>query len=822
MIGPVIAPWPRRLAASIVDTFILLLVNALIFLLVNAFVPDLAPRIPLALIGMAIAVAYLAVGWRVWGMTLGKWALGIRILTADGRGLSWARSLARVGAFLVASAPLKLGFAAILWDERRRGWHDHLAGTIVVTTPCGTGLSSTGGCPPAGLLPRGGSTPASEAMSQLEPRSSCRRRLAAVLMLVVYLLVAIGFTMPLALNFSTHIPGAQVEGLEQDGYMFLWDYWWVRTALTHRGLHVMSTQYLFWPEQVSLRYHTLVLLHSSIAALLQSLLTLIQTYNLLLLLSLAACAWGAFLLCRYVTGSAAAAAIAGLAFGFCPYLTTHALAHQNLIAAEWLAPLAYCSLRALREARARYVLGAGISWALVGLCDWYYFLYGAMLLLVLLAVEIAARPRRWLSAVAVTIGAIALGALLLSPALLPMLAERARTAYMEQPLARGAALSGQPELYLTPAFTHPVVGDSAARALHSLGVSRAEGTIYLGVVIIALAVAGFAYRRRQLVPWTAGAVFFLILALGPYLHVAGRSQFNALALLLLGGPPGNGFDLPVSSALSARLAMQMVGGGSLLSAREPVPLPYLWLWQYVSITRLAAVPTRAVLPGMLCLAVMAATGLTAVLTTLKARWHPFAVGLAVAAIIFEFIPAPYPMRDLQVPRIYRELARQPGKFAVAEVPLFGDYMVYMYYQTVHHKPILAGHVSRLSPRALNFVRGNALLRELQPGLGAPAGEPVLKLTRSEAFQQSLSLLKLSYAAAAEDAARHRVRLILVHADMVTAADIEALQRVLHDALGLSPVQDGDHIIAYMLPTAPAAGAARTDDQVRGSGLPRSD
>ena len=817
------APWWRRLAASVLDTFVLLLVNALIFLLVNAFVPDLAPRIPLPLIGMVIAVAYLAIGWGVWGMTLGKWALGIRVLTSDGHKLSWARALARVGAFLVASAPLKLGLAAILWDERRRGWHDHLAGTIVVTASDGAGSPRPHHLSPRSRASADDSTAEPASASQPQPRSSPRCRLIAVLMLLVYLLVAIGFTMPLALNFSTHVPGAQVEGLEQDGYMFLWDYWWVRTALTHPGAHVMSTRYLFWPQDVSLRYHTLVLLHSSTAALLQIALSLIQSYNLLLLLSLAACAWGAFLLCRYITGSVAAAAVAGLAFGFCPYMTTHALAHQNLIAAEWLAPLSYCALRGLRERRARYVLGAGVSWALVGLCEWYYFLYGAMLLAVLVAVEIAARPRRWPGAVAVTAGALILGAGLLSPLLVPMLAERAHGAYMQQPLARGAALSGQPELYLTPAFTHPLFGNSAAATLHSLGVSRAEGTIYLGFVVIALALAGLAYRRRQLVPWTAGAVFFLLLALGPYLHIAGRSQFNALGLLLLGGPPGNGFDLPGSAALSSRLAMQMVGGGSFLSAQEPIPLPYLWLWKYVSITRLAAVPTRASLPGMLCLAVMAATGLVAVLNTLKARWRPFAVGLAVIAILFEFIPAPYPMRDLRVPRFYRELARQPGRFAVAEVPLFGDYMVYMYYQTVHHKPILAGHVSRLPPHALDFVRGNALLRELQPERTAPAGAPVLYLTRADVLSQSLPELRAAYGPALKRAQKAGVNVIVAHSQMMTPADIRALQRVLHDALGLLPVQDGDGIIAYMLPGAPAVGAARTEETaVRPSGLPRRD
>jgi len=802
------SPW-RRLAASALDSLVLLLWNALVFLLALGIAPESAPRAPLPLIGIVSALAYMAVGWAFWGMTLGKWALGIRVVAADGRKLSWTRALARVGAFLLASAPLKAGLAAVLWDEKRRGWHDRLAGTVVVT-------SRKTAAPPGNPAPPGrcaADAPADDSASSALPHrpSSRRGRFTALAVLAVYLLLAVALTMPLARNFSTHCPGAEVEGLNVDGYVFLWDYWWVRTALMQPGLHVMSTRYLFWPHEVGLRYHTLVLLHSAIAALLQSALSLIQTYNLLLLLSLAACAWGAFLLCRYLTGSTAAAAVAGLAFGFCPYLTTHALAHQNLIAAEWLAPFAYFALRGLREHRLKHVIGAGVCWALVGLCEWYYFLYAGMLLAILLVCELGARPRRWLGALAATCGIVALTMAALSPLLAPMLAERAHGRYMQQPLARPAALGGQPGLYITPAFTHPLLGDAGSAVLRSQATSRAEGTLYLGVVVIALALTGVAYRRRQLLPWIAGGAFFLLLALGPHLRLGQQTQFNAMALLLIGGPPGNGFDLPLSAGLSERLAMEMIGGGDFLGAQDRIALPYLWLWQYFPVTRLAAVPTRAVLPGMLCLVVLAAAGLAAILEGLERRSRLIIAGIAAGVIVFEFLPAPYPMRDLRVPRFYRQLAGRDhhphhaeerqllgGDFALAEVPLLGDYAVSMYYQTVHHKPILAGLVSRQPPHALDFIRGNALLRQLQPDRTRPPGEPVLYLTRSGALTRSLGELRATYGPALAQARETGVGLIIAHQEMLTPADLDALNRVLHDALGLARVQAGRMITVYYL------------------------
>ncbi|UCH35603.1 MAG: RDD family protein [Armatimonadota bacterium] len=794
------APW-RRFAASVLDTAVLLLWSAFIFLVAVALAPESAAGLPLPFIGMASAVLYLTIGWAIWGMTLGKWALGIRVVTADGSRLSWGRAAARTAAFLVASAPLKAGLAAILWDRGRRGWHDHIAATMVVATRTAHNRRAARAFHPEADSHRSEADVAGPTSALLPGRPSRHSRLLACGMGFAYLLLALALTMPLALHFSTHIPGAPVEGLEQDGYMFLWDYWWVKTSLGDPDLHVMSTRYLFWPQEVSLRYHTLVLLHSTGAAALQNALHLVQTYNVLLILALGASAWSAFLLCRYVTGSTAAGAIAGLAFGFCPFMTTHALAHQNLIAAEWLAPFAYCALRALEERRARYLIGAGISWALIGLCEWYYFLYAAMLLAILVAAGIARYPRRWAGAAAIALGVVTLGVALLSPLLVPMLVERAQGAYMQQPLGRGAALGGQPGLYLTPAFTHPLLGRAGGRILRALGYSRAEATVYLGLVVLALALTGLAFRSRRLMPWTAGAAFFLVLALGPHLRLGDRTQFNALTLLLVGGAPGNGLDLPVTAGLSSRLAMELVGGGGFLTAQERIALPYLWLWKYVPITKLAAVPTRAVLPAMLCLAVMAAAGLAAVLEGRKPRSRLLIAGAAGALVLFEFMPAPYPLRDVRAPSFYQRLAQHRGMFAVAEVPLFGDCMIAMYYQTVHHKPILAGHVSRLPPHALDFVRGNALLSDLQPERPAPPGEPVLRLTRAGVLAEDLGELRAIYGPALAEAREAGVGLIVAHENMLTPRDVRALDRVLCDALDVQRRQHPGEIIAYHVGTA---------------------
>jgi uncharacterized RDD family membrane protein YckC len=77
-------------------------------------------------------VAYFAVFWSTTGQTPGNRLMHIRVCDGDGTVLSPRRSLLRFGALLLAALPLFAGFLPILVDDRRRGVHDMLAGTIVV------------------------------------------------------------------------------------------------------------------------------------------------------------------------------------------------------------------------------------------------------------------------------------------------------------------------------------------------------------------------------------------------------------------------------------------------------------------------------------------------------------------------------------------------------------------------------------------------------------------------------------------------------------------------------------------------------------------
>lgn len=69
--------------------------------------------------------------WALIGQTPGKMLLGVRVVRTDGRPLTLKVAIVRyLGYFL--SVFLLLGFAWVLVDNRRQGWHDKLARTVVI------------------------------------------------------------------------------------------------------------------------------------------------------------------------------------------------------------------------------------------------------------------------------------------------------------------------------------------------------------------------------------------------------------------------------------------------------------------------------------------------------------------------------------------------------------------------------------------------------------------------------------------------------------------------------------------------------------------
>ena len=136
-----------RVGASLIDSVALLIV--LVPLLIGAFgtgyfndmfVAALDPGMPPPSNGLAddvlqllVAAALVIPCWIWLRATPGKIVIGAEVVDARSGGkLTLAQSVIRFLGYFVSIIPLCLGLIWVGFDPRKQGWHDKLAGTVVI------------------------------------------------------------------------------------------------------------------------------------------------------------------------------------------------------------------------------------------------------------------------------------------------------------------------------------------------------------------------------------------------------------------------------------------------------------------------------------------------------------------------------------------------------------------------------------------------------------------------------------------------------------------------------------------------------------------
>ncbi|MFK8028806.1 MAG: RDD family protein [Gammaproteobacteria bacterium] len=126
-----------RVVASIVDTILMVLVIAPILYLVYG--PDYFTSTTLSHGALDIIMQYLIpavvviVFWVYKSATPGKMIIGAKIIDANTGGpASTGKLILRYVGYYIAAIPLGLGILWVGWDRRKQGWHDKIAGTMVV------------------------------------------------------------------------------------------------------------------------------------------------------------------------------------------------------------------------------------------------------------------------------------------------------------------------------------------------------------------------------------------------------------------------------------------------------------------------------------------------------------------------------------------------------------------------------------------------------------------------------------------------------------------------------------------------------------------
>jgi hypothetical protein len=541
--------------------------------------------------------------------------------------------------------------------------------------------------------------------------------------LLLYSTFAIALTWPLVQHLSTHVPGSYTWALDE--YTFLWNSWWLRYTITGLHQNPLYSTHTFYPLGISLVLYTYNLFNAAVALPLQSFLSLPAISNLTFLLATVLSGYGTFLLVRYLLHTSdeqagrpasrlaePAAFLAGLIYAFGSYRMVYAaIGHYDMWSTEWIPFYALYLVKTIQEPRMRNAILAGVFLVLAMLAEMIFGVFLALLTLILLAFVLGRRLRRKAPEGAglvpapgllLRLGTLGLVATVLyAPLLVPILREM-RAGY--ELTGWGDALKVSVDLlgFVTPTALHPLGGDWVDTLQQTReGTARFSdvNTVFLGWTTLALALVGSIAFRKKLAAWITGAVVFAVFCLGPLLQINGTSLFDLDGL------------------------------------ETSVPLPFILL-HYLPVIKANRVPNRFSAVLMLALAVLAGFGVAWLLGKVRGRpslSSPLPQrggrrgGLAACClllaglVLFEHWSVPLPLTDARVPAVYERLAVDPEDYAILQLPLgwrnsFGtlgaESTQTQYYQSVHHKRLLSGNISRNPPFKFDYFARVPILESL--------------------------------------------------------------------------------------------------------------
>jgi hypothetical protein len=568
---------------------------------------------------------------------------------------------------------------------------------------------------------------------------------------VIYVILTLFVTYPAIVRLDSHYIGAG-----SDLWIFPWNDWWIRKCLLECR-NPFYTTWMFYPEGVSLVYHNFAWLNTMVWLPLSPLVGPIAAYNLIFILNLALGGIGMYALARYLVGRSpvgasalagnrGAAFLAGLIFAFWPFRLAH-YNHPNMISTGWVPLFLLYLIRTVREEqRPRNGLLTGVFLGLTGLARWLHLALAVILAALYLGYSLLFERQRWEKR---TFAALALAglvaALIIAPFAAPLAVDQVRggskteEAYIER-AEKGADLVG----YVVPERGHPLFQHWLRELWARMGQES-----FVGYTVLIMAFYG-ALRACRGGLFQSEGVFWLLMT-------------GLLFTFALGG--------------ELRIAGQVYH----------LPMPY-HLVQSSPFAGILREPRRFNILLGLPVAVLAAYGASGLFQSegllgfLSQRWGGRSTwvfaSLLSGLVLFEYLLWPFPTVQPRISPFYQRLAHEPGDFGLLELPMGATTpaKLYMYYATVHGKPLIEGHVSRLPESAYRFIDSLPLTHDLHHGGSIP--------TELNDVSRQLDVL-----------AKAGIRYVILHKDLATPKQITQWR----DWLAVASTYEDDQIVVY--PTA---------------------
>lgn len=611
--------------------------------------------------------------------------------------------------------------------------------------------------------------------------------------LVSYTLIALLMSYPLVAQFGDHIPG--VDG---DVWSYLWAMGWARVAVLNLGVNPFHTDFVFYPlgGATQLLWGTALPGFASIP--LQLAFGLVPAFNLIYLAASVLTAYGMYLLGieiltsddrRRTTEIRLASFIVGIVFTFGALRLGYGIAFTNLFHTEFIPFYVLFLVRATKHGGWKNAILAGIFFALNVYIDfqiaaflailtglWFLFVVATILLREL---RIYSRARdglvvreefskpyaRWLITIAVA-GILSLPMLGL---VLQDFAVEGGNYIRVYPLTYSAERSYDALSYLVP---------NARSTLYQTVVRRSEGATtlsnaddnsalspdhqaFLGATVIILALIGAIRFRREMLFWILATLLFALVSLGPVLNFAGNHTNLPMPFALINNIPIlNHIRIPMRYGLLVFFGVSLLAGAGAY-------LLFSWRrWLFVPI---------------------------------------------LALVLVEAAALPYPTLEFRVPRVYQDIAAQPGDFTVVEIPSFHwrHAAKNEVYQAIHQKRILRAYTNRIAPALADYFNLRAtpiVVKGLRILEGAEPGEVIQDQIETDraVLGDTLNFFKARY--------------VILHRDELGEERAAEIDSYLRDGLGAQPFYRDEITTAYQFESAPQNTPPRALDLALNSNL----
>jgi len=484
---------------------------------------------------------------------------------------------------------------------------------------------------------------------------------------LIFLFLTMVNTYPLLTKMTTHQLG---DG--GDGPDFMWDLWSVKNSVMNFQ-NIYYTNYIFYPNGTNLYLEDLTPLNGVISIPLQYLFgeNMILVYNVLVIINFVLAGLGMFMLAFYFTKNKFASFIAGYIFAFSPYMIGHALGHLSLTA-MWPMPFfILCFLRFHKEKLIRNILLSSLFLALSTFASVYYGVFMVLLLFLFALFFIIKDWSKldWKYYLGLTFIFI-IYLFVVSPLVIGMVGAR---------LSGNHAPNHNPDFWSPDVATFFVPGtllkskflfDNNGWWNRVMAISHcwAENQNFLGYTILILSIFGVitALKNKDknihIKFWITLFILSFVFALGTKLKFFG--------------------------------------------VEYSLKLPHYYIYK---IAPLVSVPGRFLVVVYISLAVLTAVGITNLSKKIKGKKKYLLYLVIFILIAGEFLAIPYKITSYDVPDFYYQLRSEQGEFVVHDLTSREPNIyhlpsgMHMYYQTIHHKKITGGRISRMNIPAMVYA-----------------------------------------------------------------------------------------------------------------------